>query len=40
MKISKPTYIVAELPETISEWVKSVRKKVGPAISHFPVEIS
>ncbi len=40
MKISKPTYIVAELPASISEWVTKVRNEIEPAISHFPVEIT
>lgn len=40
MIVSKPTYIVAELPDDAAEWVRAVREKFEPAIVHMPQEIT
>jgi 2'-5' RNA ligase len=40
MFVTKPTFIVAELPEAIAAWVKSFRQKLEPAIAHMPAEIT
>ena len=32
--------LVANMPETIREWVINLRKKVDPAIAHMPVEVT
>ena len=40
MTIEKPTYIVAELPDELSVWVKSIRATFEPAISHMAEEVT
>lgn len=40
MQITKPTYIVVELPVTVAEWVRSTRVTFEPAIAHLPAEIT
>ena len=40
MQITKPTFIVAELPQAIAAWVTSVRRDLEPAIAHMPCEIT
>src|SRR3954463_12644169 len=40
MQITKPTFIVAELPPNISGWVRETRLVFEPAISHLPAEIT
>jgi 2'-5' RNA ligase len=40
MLVAKPTFIVAELPEAIADWVKSVRQELEPGIAHMPCEIT
>ena len=40
MFVTKPTFIVAELPEAIAGWVKSVRQELEPAIAQMPCEIT
>jgi 2'-5' RNA ligase len=40
MRVTKPSFVVAELPEPIAAWVKSVRQELEPAIAHFPAEIT
>jgi 2'-5' RNA ligase len=40
MRITKPSFIVAELPEEIAAWVKSARQDLEPAIAHMPAEIT
>jgi hypothetical protein len=40
MRITKPTFIVAELPEAIAVWVRSARQELEPAIAHMPAEIT
>jgi 2'-5' RNA ligase superfamily len=40
MLVAKPTFIVAELPEAIATWVKSVRQELEPGIAHMPCEIT
>jgi hypothetical protein len=38
--IAKPTFIVAELPDDVAAWVRSVRAAFEPAIAHLPAEIT
>jgi 2'-5' RNA ligase superfamily len=40
MLVTKPTFIVAELPEQIADWVTSVRQELEPGIAHMPCEIT
>jgi hypothetical protein len=40
MDVTKPTFIVADLPDSIAAWVRSVRLKFEPAIAHLPAEIT
>jgi 2'-5' RNA ligase len=40
MLVTKPSFIVAELPEAIAAWVTSVRQDLEPAIAHMPAEIT
>jgi hypothetical protein len=40
MRITKPSFIVAELPEQIAAWVKLSRQELEPAIAHMPAEIT
>jgi 2'-5' RNA ligase len=40
MVVTKPTFIVAELPEAIAAWVRSVRQELEPGIAHMPCEIT
>ena len=40
MLIEKPTYVVAELPNELSEWVEGVRQRFEPATAHMPAEIT
>jgi 2'-5' RNA ligase superfamily len=40
VRITKPSFIVAELPEAIAAWVTSVRRDLEPAIAHMPCEIT
>ena len=40
MVITKPTYIVAELPDDLASWVEAVRERFEPAIAHMPQEIT
>jgi hypothetical protein len=40
VQITKPTFVVAELPEPIAAWVREVRGRFEPAIAHLPTEIT
>jgi 2'-5' RNA ligase superfamily len=40
VRITKPTFIVAELPEEIATWVKLMHQELEPAIAHMPAEIT
>jgi 2'-5' RNA ligase len=40
MLVTKPSFIVAELPEAIAAWVRSARQELEPAIAHMPAEIT
>ena len=40
MQITKPAFIVAELPPDIAAWVRETRLAFEPAISHLPAEIT
>lgn len=40
VEITKPTFIVAELPAGIAAWVRATRAVFEPAISHLPAEIT
>jgi 2'-5' RNA ligase len=40
VQITKPTFIVAELPPSIAAWVRETRLAFEPAISHLPAEIT
>ena len=40
MQITKPTFVVAELPPNIAAWVRETRLAFDPAISHLPAEIT
>ena len=40
MVIENPTFIVIEFSGAIAEWVKGVRDKYEPGISHMPVEVT
>jgi hypothetical protein len=40
MQITKPTFVVAELPPDIAAWVRETRLTFEPAISHLPAEIT
>jgi 2'-5' RNA ligase len=40
VRITKPSFIVAELPEEIATWVRSARQELEPAIAHMPSEIT
>lgn len=38
--ITKPTFVVAELPDAIAAWVRATRSVFEPAIAHLPAEIT
>src|SRR6267154_830218 len=40
MQITKPTFVVAELPPSIATWIRETRLAFEPAISHLPAEIT
>lgn len=40
MQITKPTFIVAELPPAIAAWIREIRVAFEPAISHLPAELT
>jgi hypothetical protein len=40
MSITKPTFVVAELPESIAAWVRDMRARFEPAIAYMPAEIT
>jgi 2'-5' RNA ligase superfamily len=40
VQITKPSFIVAELPEPIANWVRSARQELEPGIAHMPAEIT
>src|SRR5664280_1054997 len=40
MQITKPTFVVVELPHHIAAWVRETRLAFEPAISHMPAEIT
>jgi 2'-5' RNA ligase superfamily len=40
MRITKPSFIVAQLPKAIAAWVKLARQEFEPAIAHMPAEIT
>jgi 2'-5' RNA ligase len=40
MLVTKPTFIVTDLPEAIAAWVKLVRQDLEPGIAHMPAEIT
>jgi hypothetical protein len=40
LQITKPTFVVGELPRDIAGWVRTTRLAFEPAISHLPAEIT
>jgi 2'-5' RNA ligase superfamily len=40
MQITKPAFIVAELPGVIAAWVREMRLQFEPGIAHLPAEIT
>jgi hypothetical protein len=38
--ITRPTFIVAELPDEVAAWVRTIREAFEPAIAHLPAEIT
>ena len=40
MQITKPTFVVADLPTHIAAWVRATRLAFEPTISHLPAEIT
>jgi len=40
MQITKPTFVVAELPRDVAAWVRVTRLALEPAISHLPPKIT
>ena len=40
MQITKPTFIVAELPGPVAAWVREMRGQFEPGIAHLPAEIT
>ena len=40
MHITKPTFIVAELPDNVAAWVRATRATFEPAIAHLPAEVT
>jgi hypothetical protein len=40
VKITKPAFIVAELPAELAAWVRAVRESFEPGIAHLPAEIT
>jgi 2'-5' RNA ligase superfamily len=40
VQITKPSFIVAELPDPIANWVKFARQILEPGIAHMPAEIT
>jgi hypothetical protein len=40
MQITKPTFIVAELPDPVAAWIRELRGKFEPAIAHLPAEVT
>lgn len=40
VKVTKATYIVAVLPDTVASWVRLTRITFEPAIAHMPAEIT
>jgi 2'-5' RNA ligase len=39
-EITKPAFVVAELPDPIAAWVRATRLTFEPAIAHLPAEIT
>jgi 2'-5' RNA ligase superfamily len=40
MQITKPTFVVAELPDPVATWIRELRGKFEPDIAHLPAEIT
>jgi len=40
LKITRPAFIVAELPEPVAGWIQELRRQFEPAIAHLPAEIT
>lgn len=40
MQITKPAFVVAELPGPIAAWVREMRGQFEPGIAHLPAEIT
>jgi 2'-5' RNA ligase len=40
MQITKPAFVVAELPGAVAEWVREMRGRFEPGIAHLPAEIT
>jgi hypothetical protein len=40
MHITKPTFIVAELPDAVAAWIRELRGKFEPAIARLPAEVT
>lgn len=40
MQITKPTFVVAELPGPVAAWVREMRGQFEPDIAHLPAEVT
>jgi hypothetical protein len=40
MQITKPAFIVAELPDPVAAWIREMRRRFEPGIAHLPAEIT
>ena len=40
MQITKPTFVVAELPDPVAAWIRELRGRFEPDIAHLPAEIT
>ena len=40
MQITRPAFVVAELPEPVAAWVREMRGRFEPGIAHLPAEIT
>src|SRR5260221_6399465 len=40
MQITKPAFVVADLPGPVAAWVREIRGQFEPGIAHMPAEIT
>jgi hypothetical protein len=40
MQITRPAFVVAELPEPVAGWIRELRRQFEPALAHLPAEIT